>query len=341
MAISKRKRTLTHRKANKRQRNTPESRPSGGYWKARSILDERIVDHKNLEYRIEWVDIDPATKRPYEPTWEPAENATDLLIAEWNHSKAGANKAGKVVIKPSRRQSRETTRQGAPLPPIPPPRPARTSRVIESSPDEPPTHTSTLISAQSTPAQSDGTLSQAAPYHTPPRYPPPSPQVRILQATIFDRHSYDYWSQLPFPSSSTGSIQPSRTSSSQSSCSSGLRRYLSSGIVYDSECGEDEENGSASDLPTCQNISASPQVHNQIQRSTHEVLGIRLTTSLKVLGPTSPVVSIPETEPGSESDIIEDSQLLIAVLPKLQEDQREVLDTSGSVYQLHILFCKK
>jgi hypothetical protein len=48
------------------------------FWAARRILKDN-----GSCYLVEWEDIDPGTRRPYEPTWEPHGFVTPALEAEW------------------------------------------------------------------------------------------------------------------------------------------------------------------------------------------------------------------------------------------------------------------
>jgi hypothetical protein len=58
-----------------------ESEPE---YEARCILDQRVVGtkRKTLQYLIDWVGED-SDGQPYEPTWEPEENASEVLAKNW------------------------------------------------------------------------------------------------------------------------------------------------------------------------------------------------------------------------------------------------------------------
>ncbi|KAA1083185.1 hypothetical protein PGT21_027186 [Puccinia graminis f. sp. tritici] len=51
-------------------------------WAANQILRE-----KGGKYLIEWSGLDPATGRPWEPSWEPKKMANRALVADWRKAK--------------------------------------------------------------------------------------------------------------------------------------------------------------------------------------------------------------------------------------------------------------
>src|ERR1700759_4226714 len=60
---------------------------------------ERILkEHPTKGYLIEWKGIDPATSKPYEPTWEPRENANSLLKKDWQERKRRRGRSKKPTV---------------------------------------------------------------------------------------------------------------------------------------------------------------------------------------------------------------------------------------------------
>ncbi|KAK0651886.1 hypothetical protein B0T16DRAFT_89671 [Cercophora newfieldiana] len=52
----------------------------------RDIIDETEDGKGNLKYLIDWAD-DPRTGESYDPSWEPAENATEVAVRDWELAK--------------------------------------------------------------------------------------------------------------------------------------------------------------------------------------------------------------------------------------------------------------
>lgn len=52
------------------------------WWEVKSILGKRERDG-SVEYRVDWDGINPHTRKPWTPTWEPVQNldAPDLVEA--------------------------------------------------------------------------------------------------------------------------------------------------------------------------------------------------------------------------------------------------------------------
>ncbi|KDQ08112.1 hypothetical protein BOTBODRAFT_38215 [Botryobasidium botryosum FD-172 SS1] len=88
-------------------------------WEVTKILKER-----KDEYLVEWEGVDPATDKPWEPTWIPRENiVTKELIDNWNREKQAARR------KSTRRTSTNVSKP--PATPIPPTN--RRTRSVTSS----------------------------------------------------------------------------------------------------------------------------------------------------------------------------------------------------------------
>ena len=141
MVHSKRKRNSTRTNPNKRSRYTDSSagepsNESDTLWAAECILDELVIRGVR-KYYIQWKGIDPDTGKAWEPTWEPEENANDLLVAHWEQEKARDLEQVRQIPRGSNR-GQSTQRQDDQES-----RRIRNSRVVDSSP-EPTTRSSTL-----------------------------------------------------------------------------------------------------------------------------------------------------------------------------------------------------
>ncbi|KAK3374020.1 hypothetical protein B0T24DRAFT_657686 [Lasiosphaeria ovina] len=69
-----------------RRQDTPHAAPEEEkLYAIRGIIEEKYKRRKLL-YRIDWED-DPDTGETFEPTWEPAENATPVAVADWEEEK--------------------------------------------------------------------------------------------------------------------------------------------------------------------------------------------------------------------------------------------------------------
>lgn len=75
------------------------------YYEARGILQESPT-----QYLIDWAP-DSDTGEEYDPSWEPKENANQLLIADWNKFKEQQSQNKSAQKKAPRREtvSRETS----------------------------------------------------------------------------------------------------------------------------------------------------------------------------------------------------------------------------------------
>ncbi|KAK7701045.1 hypothetical protein SLS57_011896 [Botryosphaeria dothidea] len=73
----KRKPTLTSEPPEKKKKKKKTS-ASDEWYPARAILNET-----ETHYLIEWVGNNPATGKPWAPSWEPRSNASDELVSDW------------------------------------------------------------------------------------------------------------------------------------------------------------------------------------------------------------------------------------------------------------------
>ena len=322
MAPLKRKRNPTKATSNSRQKTAPSASTSEDdqFYEAVGILKERCRNGR-IEYLVDWAP-DPLTQKVYEPDWQPRENCTERLVADWQQRDVQCKSAKKRIRSPGTRgKNNNQLPLQPPPPPPPPPRSKRKSRVVESSP----LASSTSASLPSPPT-AQPTQSQT-PAPTSPARPRESPQVHVEKRKS-PASSFKYYSQLPAsPASSVSSARHSFLSSQSSY--TGPREYLSSGIVYDSE-EDDAVNEGASYVPTTQDASTSAGASTQQQLSSASKVTSLTCQGTKTCAnalqeytafsplferePTSPAlsipISIPETEPDvPEYDTIEDSQV--------------------------------
>lgn len=223
MVRSKRKRNpFTRTKPSKRPRyvDSSGSEADDKLWEADCILDEHIVRGVR-KYHIKWKGVDPDTGNEWPPTWEPEENANDVLVAEWRREKAQTSEGI---------QDRGRSEQRAP-------RRIRNSRVINSSPQS--AVRSSSPSAPSTPAGRAGSVHTSSAATTSAGRA--SPRIHIpRRGDSLERDEYELISQL-------GSSQPVSTQRSSQDTNldspqlfAARPRPHSSGIVPDSQSSTDE-----------------------------------------------------------------------------------------------------
>ncbi|KAF2685236.1 hypothetical protein K458DRAFT_403457 [Lentithecium fluviatile CBS 122367] len=327
MASSKRKRKTTTPTSNKRPKHSPADDDPNEEHPLNDILAERTTFEGTTEYLIDWK---PKDGRAFTPTWQPEENLNPGAVEWWEDKKAKLARAKEEAARARRKSgsalSRTRKNESAQLPLEPPSRPTRTarSRVVESSPSAAPTSSST---------QAASGQSRTREYTARP--PLRSPQIQVSQRAI-DHSEYERFSQLPTSASSSFSRLAESFCSSQSSYT-GSRNFLSSGIVYDSE-GEDAEDEAASYVPTTQDAFASPPASSLelgltiIERPTFSLPSENTGSE----SPLFPAISIPETEPevSTEHDSVEDSHAELQRLsppPSLSgsqtDQQREIADS--------------
>ncbi|WWC61721.1 uncharacterized protein I303_104306 [Kwoniella dejecticola CBS 10117] len=66
-------------------------------WEVSEILDER-GPARTGDYLVRWKDVDPHTKKPYEPSWTKKEGCTQDLIDDWKARKARRSKSATVDL---------------------------------------------------------------------------------------------------------------------------------------------------------------------------------------------------------------------------------------------------
>ena len=58
-----------------------------------------ILAEKGNRYRVRWAGVDPATNKPWAPSWVPKRDCTDDLVRAWKKKKAKSTKSKVVVAK--------------------------------------------------------------------------------------------------------------------------------------------------------------------------------------------------------------------------------------------------
>ncbi|CAN9220837.1 unnamed protein product [Alternaria sp. RS040] len=288
MAHSKRKRNSTRTKPSKRARyiDSSESEPTNDtLWAAEHILDEKIIRGVRT-YHIKWKGLDPETGKAWEPTWEPEENANDLLVAHWEQEKARDLEEVRRISRGSSRGQSEQ-RQNAQEQ-----RRIRNSRVIDSS-SEPAicsSTSSTPLNDQRGPQTSASATAPAARI---------SPRIQIARrGESLERDEYARFSQIA--SSGPGSTQaPTQDINLDSSQLFAARpQPLLSGVVADSQ----SSIGEGSFAPIVQHTGDTSQQSTytnepHIEEDVVEDSGLLELIEEAARHATSPARSIPETIP--------------------------------------------
>ncbi|KAK3358951.1 hypothetical protein B0T25DRAFT_577161 [Lasiosphaeria hispida] len=91
---TKRKRRKRLERESLREQDTPpgtQRETEETLYAIRDIIGEKVIRGK-LHYRIDWAD-NPQTGEQYSPTWEPAENATEVATRDWERQKRGREKS--------------------------------------------------------------------------------------------------------------------------------------------------------------------------------------------------------------------------------------------------------
>ncbi|KAI4672694.1 uncharacterized protein J4E78_001196 [Alternaria triticimaculans] len=290
MARPKRKRNSLRTNTNKRSRYVDSSQSEPGsqsdtLWAAESILDERVVRGVR-KYYIQWQGIDPKTGKTWEPTWEPEENANDLLVAHWAQEKARIlaevhqRYPGSDNGHPEQPQEAQASRR------------IRNSRVVDSSP-EPSTASSTPSTPLDNRADSEGLPSAAVPAARA------SPRIQIARrGDSLERNNYVRFSQTP--SSQPGPTpEPTQDTNLDSSQLFAARpRPHLSDIVPDSQ----SSSGEGSFVPTTQRTEDISQQstdtnESQVEEDLAEDSGLLELIEEAAQHALSPARSIPETIP--------------------------------------------
>jgi hypothetical protein len=68
---------------------SPDSQDPDTFWEVLEILGERKVKGKT-QYLLKWGGVNKKTGQPWPPDWQPVNNCTPDLIAEWKLKKQGA-----------------------------------------------------------------------------------------------------------------------------------------------------------------------------------------------------------------------------------------------------------
>lgn len=225
MAHSKRKRNSIRTKPSKRARyiDSSESEPTNDtLWAAERILDEKTIRGVRT-YHIQWKGLDPETGKAWEPTWEPEENANDLLVAHWEQEKARDLEEFRRISRGSSRGQSEQRKDAQEQ------RRIRNSRVTDSSPEP------AICSSTSSTPPNDQRGPQTSASATAPA-DRVSPRIQIARrGESLERDEYARFSQIA--SSGPGSTQaPTQDTDLDSSQLFAARpQPLVSGVVADSQ----------------------------------------------------------------------------------------------------------
>lgn len=242
MTPPKRKRKPTRNTTNKRPKyilsdidsssSTADgaSHNSDEEWEAVRILDQRGQGFA-LQYYIEWKDIDPATGKPWAPTWERASNASTTLRASWKAELARRSKEKKEADAAAKRSTQQRSAREESPAPIIQARGAR-RRVVETP--EPLESATPLNSPSPTKQAAAATVSSRTVDIEAPFPDWTSQEVNIdVHGDSFNRSEYEPFSGIsesqssPERSVAEGAIlESSRLFASQPT-------YLASGIVRD------------------------------------------------------------------------------------------------------------
>tara|TARA_R110002003_G_scaffold1640_1_gene23350 strand:- start:1174 stop:5781 length:4608 start_codon:yes stop_codon:yes gene_type:complete len=238
-------------------------------WEADCILQEKRVG-KKLKYLIKWKGTDPATGEDYEPTWEPEENPTEALLAEWTEKKAqreeGSASATTEGSKPRGRRNKHQNIQHQP-------RPRRKLRLVESSPDPSTAHTPIASSQPSTPARDSvapavSSSALTTPVGKPAHSTRASPKVRVEHpGGGFDPDEYERFSQLAASNPPSTESQTQDTDLDSSQLFAAVPPYRSSGVVPDSQSSA----GEGSFVPQTQQTTGTTQQSSTVNDTQEDV----------------------------------------------------------------------
>ena len=275
MAPLKRKRNSTPRDSNKRPKyiassdseHTTNSSPQ--YWAAECILDER-TRKGNRQYLIQWKGTNLDTGQAWEPTWEPEQNANELLVASWEEEKPRNGIASTSGSAQSKRRRRHPSKQEEAQVPR---RRKHTLRVVASSPEPSAAQSTTVPSLPSAPltpahdtaAPSADPTTLTTPISASASPHRPSPRIQIApRGSSFDPDEFDTYSQIAASQHTPNTSTHSRTQETDLDSSQlfAAARPFSSGIVPDSQSSASE----ASFIPTTQQTEDT----NQQSTNTNE-----------------------------------------------------------------------
>ncbi|KAH7071275.1 hypothetical protein BKA63DRAFT_419116 [Paraphoma chrysanthemicola] len=289
MASQKRKRTTQRAKPVKRPKYTETSddeSPSEQLWEAESILQEKRAG-KKTQYLIQWKGIDPATGEEYQPSWEPEDNPTAALLAEWEARKKQLQEERSASTCASARGGRprgpSRKQQSSPNTP----RPSRQSRVVESSPEPSTAPIDIASSLPSSPARES-----LAPAVDSKRA---SPKVHVEPPSgHFDPSEYERFSQLAPSDPPSRASQAQDTDLDSSQLFAAVAPYRSSGVVPDSQSSA----GEGSFAPTTQHTTGTTQQSSTVDNTQEDVTedsGLLEIVQGAASRAHSPARSIPET----------------------------------------------
>ncbi|KAH9882521.1 hypothetical protein J1614_000757 [Plenodomus biglobosus] len=359
MAATKRKRKSTRTKPEKRPKyanSSDQEAPNGTqeqgaekdeFWFAERILEEK-VERGRKQFKVQWQGLDPKTGTPWEPTWEPKENCTELLLASWeiektvSHSTTREGSRGK-----GKGRSRKSDRE----------RPAqrrlqlgREALARGSSPSASTLHSVTFDSLPSTPASAILEAPLASSAATTPTgadtgaagIPRESPRIAISRRGSFNAEEYDRYSQLAtsqtqsrFSSSQLRTQATDLDSSQLFAATRAPSPQYSSGIVLDSQ----DSAGEATFLPATQHTEDSNQQSTATTDESQEVEGeeeeedsglleiIQQGVSVEL----SPARSIAETIPDTNTAGISQSLIEISESNTQTQDVIEISDSAETI----------
>lgn len=350
MAPPKRKRKPTRTTTNKRPKYTvPDTDSSSSTedeathdsqeeWEAVRILDQRGQGFA-LQYYIEWKDIDPATGKPWAPTWEKASNASATLRASWKAELARRAQEKKEADAAARRSTQQRSARDE--------SPAQTtqSRGVRSRIVENPEPLESATALESPPHTKQGAAAIASSQTVDIEPPIPdwtSPQVNIdLRGDSFNRREYEPFSEIPESQSSPEKSAAEGTTLESSQLFASQPTFLASGIVRDTQSSA----GDVSYIPVTQEeLESSLHSDSSDESKEDHVIGYSVsqccacdeepclliskglldTSEAPKLGacPHSPATSIAETIAGTTQDFHSQRQL---------ESQQEQSGISGTL----------
>jgi hypothetical protein len=191
-------------------------------WAADCILDEHVVRGVR-KYYIQWNGTDPDTGKAWEPSWEPAENANDLLVAHWEQERARNLADVHAYLEGSSRAQSELRQEAQAS------RRIRNSRVVDSSPEptaRSPTSLTPLSNRVGTRRLPSATASAAR----------ASPCIRIARrGDSLERDNYVCFPQLASPQPSSTQVPTQDTDLNSSQLFAARPRPHSLGIIPDSQ----------------------------------------------------------------------------------------------------------
>ncbi|KAH7079501.1 hypothetical protein FB567DRAFT_449438, partial [Paraphoma chrysanthemicola] len=301
MASQKRKRTTQRAKPVKRPKYTESSddeSPSEQLWEAERILQEKRVG-KKTQYLIQWKGIDPATGEEYQPSWEPEDNPTAALLAEWEaRKKQRLQEERSTSTSASVRRGRPRKQQSSPIQS----RPGLKSRGVESSPEPSTAHTNIASSLLSSPArESLAPAVESSGVATPvgiraqPEPERASPKVHVEPPrTHFDPTEYERFSQLAPSDPPSRASQTQDTDLDSSQLFAAVPPFRSSGVVPDSQSSA----GEGSFVPPTQHTTGTTQPSSTADNTQEDVTedsGLLEIVQEAASRANSPARSIPET----------------------------------------------